>query len=93
MNKKMMKYIETIADHHIEVYWAAFEDYTDQNFELFLSLFNFNGEWDIVGSDSRIHAGIEELLEVIEPKEVFERLHGEKNLKSYHSLHEVIKKF
>lgn len=61
-----------------------------ENFKLFLSLFNFNGEWDIIDSSSRIHAGIEELLEVIEPKEVFERLHGEKNLKSYHSLHEII---
>jgi hypothetical protein len=90
MTEKMLKYIDVIADYHTETYWQTFGEYTDQNFNLFLSIFNFNEEWDIVGSDSRIHPGVEELLNYIEPKEIFERLHGKENLKAFYEIHEII---
>lgn len=86
----MLKHVNMIATHYINEYWEAFEDHTEHNLKLFLSLFNFNGEWDTPGSGYRTHPGIEELLERIEPKEVFEHLHGETNIYTYQTIHEVI---
>lgn len=68
--------IEIIANHYINVYWP-FEDYPYQNLMIFLDIFNYDGSWDVRGSDSRIHPGVEELLRKIEPEEVFRFLHGE----------------
>jgi hypothetical protein len=87
ISDKMTVGIDKIVDHYVDEFWP-FEDYPEQNLRIFLSIFNFYDDWDKRGSDCRIHPGVEELLATIEPKEVFEFLHGE-NLSVYYSLFDV----
>ena len=76
ISDKMVVIIDKIVDHYVNEFWP-FEDYPEQSLRLFLSIFNFYDDWDKRDSDWRIHPGVEELLEAIEPKDVFEFLHGD----------------
>ncbi len=69
------KYIELVANLFIDSFWP-FEDYPYENLLLFLWIFNFDRSWDVRGSNSRIHPGVEELLRKTEPEKVFKFLHG-----------------
>jgi len=82
------EYIEIVANHFIHVFWP-FEDYPYQNLIIFLDIFNYDGSWDVRGSDSRIEPGVEELLRAIEPEEVFKFLHG-KNYETMLKLNKIL---
>lgn len=75
---KISKIVALILDHYTDRFWPM--DFPEQNTEHALAHFNIRGSWDDPGELYRTAAGVETMLMIIEPPEVFARLHAE-NLK------------
>lgn len=73
---RVEKMAEIVADHYVDKFFPFTGKYAEDNFFIFLSMFNYYNGWDQVEAASRIMPGIEDFLEFVEPEDEFKRLHG-----------------